>query len=138
MNGAPHERFPVASGKTATPDELERRAHASMEDMLRELGAARKSFRTRLNPLWWIRHYPKKTLLFGGGTFILWCLLRGRRSIAVKDARESVPGGGFGKYLLVKTAQAVGKALPGALFMGMARRGLSRGMRGRGREGQGG
>ena len=64
-------------------------------------------------------------------------LLRGRRNITVKAARESVPGGGFGRYILVKTAQAAGKALPGALFMGLARLGLKRGMRGRGRGGQG-
>ena len=137
MNGAPPEKSPFASGKTATADELERRAHASLADMLRELGAARKSLRTRLNPLWWIRHYPKRTLLVGGGALVLWRLLRGRRNVNAKDGRESVPGGGFGKYLLVKTAQAVGKALPGALFMGLARHGLSRGMRGRGRGGQG-
>ena len=137
MNGASPERPWSASGEPVAPEDLDRRAQASLEAALRELGAARKSLKTRLNPIWWIRHYPKRTLLFGGGAFVLWRLLRGRRNTTVKDARDSVPGGGFGKYLLAKTAQAAGKALPAALFMGLARFGLKRGMRGRGRGGQG-
>jgi len=137
VNGAPPDRPWFALGKPPTAEELERRARAHMDDVLRELGAARKSLKTRLNPIWWLRRYPKQMLLFGGGAFGLWRLLRGRRNVTVKDSQQNVPGEGFGKYILVKTAQAVGKALPGALLMGLARRGLTRGMRGRGRGGQG-
>jgi len=98
-----------------------------------EIRLAGSSLRAGLQPLELVRRHPRSAGILGGLAVLL----------ALRFLRRSGGSGGakpeteprslahtFGRSLLSTTAKTAGRALPGILLWGLARRGRGRGGRG--------
>ena len=113
-------------------EEIERRARAHLDGVAEEIREAGHSLRARLRPVALIRRYPKAAGIVGGAVILLLLrFLRGRRGAVVVQGSEPEPlARTFRRSLLSSVAKTAGRALPGVVLWGLARRGHGRGRRG--------
>lgn len=118
-------------------DELERRVHEHVAAMFDELRAAGESARKSLRPTKFLGKHPLAVAILGGvaGLFLTRLLFRRRAKgvVTTQGMKTESVGRTFGRSFLSSVGGIAGKALPGVIFYGLARRGWGRGF-GRGRK----
>lgn len=119
-------------------DELERRAHEHVGAMFDELRAAGDSARKSLKPANLLGKHSTVVAVLGGlaGLLLVRRLLGSGKSrsqiSSVPPAKAESATHAFGRSFLSSVGGMAGKALPGIIFYGLARRGWTRGF-GRGK-----
>lgn len=111
-------------------EELERRAHEHVAAMFDKLRAAGESARKSLRPAKFLGKRPLAVAVLGGlaGLFLMRLLFRRRAKAVVptQGMKAESAGHAFGRSFLSSVGGIAGKALPGVIFYGLARRGWGR------------